>query len=320
MDLHLRSELLAQGWTDAELRRALRSGALTTVRPGSYAAGPAPEDDRPEDHHARLVRATLPHLRPGWTVSHVSAAVLLGLPVWNAPLDRVHVSRDGYGGGRTTTGVRRHVGPLAPDEVVAVGGIAVTEPARTVLDVAATAGFEQAVVVADAALAPRSGRRPPLTDRGRLHEALARRGRSGRAAAARVVAFADGGAHSPGESRSRVALWRAGLPRPVLQHPVLGPDGRTLGFADFGWPELRTVGEFDGRVKYGRLVAAGQVPADVLHAEKLREDAMRATGLGVVRWGWADVDRFIPVARRLTSTFRPRPGRAGGRTWPDLRS
>jgi hypothetical protein len=189
-----------------------------------------------------------------------------------------------------------------------------------VLDVAASVGFEQAVVVADAALAPRPGRRPPLTDRDHLHLALARRGRSGRAAAGRVVAFADGGAHSPGESRSRVALWRAGLPRPVLQHAVLGPDRRTLGFADFGWPELGTVGEFDGRVKYGRLVAAGEVPADVLHAEKLREDAMRATGLGVVRWGWADLDRFPPIARRLTHSFCSQRGRPDARPWPDLRA
>jgi hypothetical protein len=61
------------------------------------------------------------------------------------------------------------------------------------------------------------------------------------------------------------------------------------------------------------------VPADVLHAEKVREDAVRATGSGMVRWGWTDIDRFGPIAQRLRSTFRPTPGRTQGRPWPDLR-
>jgi hypothetical protein len=245
--------------------------------------------------------------------------VLLGLPVWNRPLDRVHVSRTGAGGGRITRGVHRHVTPLHAGEVVAVDGIPVTDPARTVVDVACAAPFEEAVVVADAALAPRPGRRPPLTDVARLRAALDRCGRHGRTGARRVLAFADGGARSPGESRSRVAMWRAGLPAPVLQHEVLDHDGRSLGFADFGWPERRTVGEFDGRVKYGRLVPAGRVPADVLYDEKLREDAMRATDLGMVRWTWADLDPFTEVPARLQRTFRPSAHPAATRAWPDLR-
>lgn len=33
--------------------------------------------------------------------------------------------------------------------------------------------------------------------------------------------------------------------------------------------------------------------------EKLREDALRALGLTVVRWTWADLADFGAVARRL---------------------
>ena len=57
--------------------------------------------------------------------------------------------------------------------------------------------------------------------------------RPNNAAARRVVAFADGAAESPGESDSRVAIRRAGLPVPVLQHAVIGT--RT----DFWWEEFR---------------------------------------------------------------------------------
>jgi hypothetical protein len=57
------------------------------------------------------------------------------------------------------------------------------------------------------------------------------------------------------------------------------------------------VGEFDGRVKYGQS-------AD-LWAEKQREDRLRALGLAVVRWVWADVvGDFTPVVRRILAASR----------------
>ena len=104
-----------------------------------------------------------------------------------------------------------------------------------------------------------------------------------------------------GESRSRVAIRAAGLPEPVLQWRVAAPDGELIGMTDFGWPAARTVGEFDGRVKYGRLVRPGQDPGDVVYAEKLREDRLRAQGLAVVRWTWSDLDDFDDVAERIHS-------------------
>jgi hypothetical protein len=151
-------------------------------------------------------------------VSHVSAAVLHGLPIWDVPLARVHATWDACGGGRTTRRLRVHVGPLGNREVVEIDGIAVTSLARTVVDLARTVGFEQAVVVADAALA-----RP---DRPDLEEALDRAaGWRGAPGARRVVAFADCRSGSVGESRSRVAIAATGLPPPVLQLPVRAPTG-----------------------------------------------------------------------------------------------
>lgn len=314
--LVFRSTLLCQGWTDSELRRMRRAGQLAVLRPGSYLTDAGPES--PEARHAVLVHATLPHLAPGWVVSHQSAAVLFGLPVWGVPLDRVHVSRDGSGGGRVTRGVHRHLVPLPDEDVVTVEGVRVTAAARTIADVASVVPFEQAVVVADAALAPRADGRP-LTVPAALRAAVARSGRTGRAAARRAVAFADGGGRSPGESRSRVAMWSAGLPPPLLQYEVGTSDGRRIGFVDFGWPELRTVGEFDGRTKYGRLLSPGQTAGDAVFAEKIREDAMRATGLGMTRWGWRDLDAFDPVAARLRRQYRGAAHLLATRAWPDMR-
>ncbi len=103
-----------------------------------------------------------------------------------------------------------------------------------------------------------------------------------------------------------MALWRAGLPPPVLQWEVRSVDGTFVGRVDFGWPEHRTVGEFDGRAKYGRLLRPGQDPGDTVFEEKLREDTLRDHRLSVARWTWSDLDRFEPVARRLRRGFSTR--------------
>jgi hypothetical protein len=296
-DLHLRARLLARGYTSDEVQRARRSGVLVPVRRGAYLR---PDDERlgvPAARHGVLVRATVPVLGPGATVSHGSAAVLHRLDVWALPLDRVHVTRYDSAGGRIRSVVHRHVAPLDPAEVTVIDGILVTCLARTVVDIARTAPFEQAVVVADSALAGND----ELTHAA-LAAALARAaGWPGVPRARRVVAFADGGAKSPGESRSRAAIARAGLPTPRLQFPVRIPGG--TAFSDFGWADRRAVGEFDGEVKYGRLVPPGRTPGDVVFAEKVREDAVRAAGYGFARWTWDELDDFAPVAARIAAAF-----------------
>ncbi|WP_433275095.1 type IV toxin-antitoxin system AbiEi family antitoxin domain-containing protein [Pseudonocardia xinjiangensis] len=294
--LVVRPGLLAAGFTDEELRRWRAQGRLVTVRPGVYIQAARPDD--PAARHGLAIRAAVQQIAPGAVMSHVSAAVLHGLPLWSAPLDRVHVTRNRRSGGRRSRFLHLHAAALEPDEIVLVDGIAVTSVARTIADLTRHLPFEPAVVSADAAL------HRGLVTRAALADAVERSSnRRGNTAARRVVAFADGRSESPGESRSRVALQRAGLPAPVPQYVVRSASGTTIARVDFGWPKLRTVGEFDGLVKYGRLLQPGQVPAEVVVAEKRREDAIRDEDLRVRRWGWDDLDNFEPVARRLRLAF-----------------
>ena len=315
--LHRAAGLRAAGYSDDDIRRLLRSGVLSPVRRGAYAE--SPPDDR-DAGHALLVQAALAELGPGAVASHVSAAVVHGLPTWGLPLERAHVTFDRRTGGRLDARLHVHTAPLHPDDIVVVDGLAVTSWARTVVDIARRAQFDAAVAVADAALvaARRTdpGSRPivavragaqkaadPPAFRAALDAAVRRaKGWPGVPAARRVVAFADGLAESVGESRSRIAIARAGLPPPVLQLPV--PLAGSTAYADFGWPAQRTVGEFDGKVKYGRLLKPGQEPGDAVYAEKLREDEFRALGWEVVRWGWADLHDFRSTAARIRSRFR----------------
>ncbi|MFC4458677.1 hypothetical protein ACFO4M_09815 [Pseudonocardia nematodicida] len=112
------------------------------------------------------------------------------------------------------------------------------------------------LVVADRALARPSRKEPPLLATAELADAVsALGGRTGAGRARRVATVADGLPGSVGETLSRLALAEAGLPVPTLQWEVVLA-GRAHR-VDFAWPEHRLVGEFHGRVTYGRLLRAG---------------------------------------------------------------
>ena len=119
-----------------------------------------------------------------------------------------------------------------------------------------------------------------------------------------MVAMADARSENPGESASRVRLIEAGIPVPELQYEVFDEDGRLVARTDFCWEEFKTLGEFDGKVKYGRLLNPGQDPGDVVFEEKVREDALRRLGWQVVRWIWADLARPEELAERVRRAFR----------------
>ncbi len=119
----------------------------------------------------------------------------------------------------------------------------------------------------------------------------------GQAKAARVVSLADGRSGSPGETRTRLVFLEQGLPPPELQFHVVGADGRDY-VADFGWRDLRTVGEYDGRGKY-----AGESGAASLWSEKAREDAIRSAGWQVVRVVHEDLAHPARLRSRFAAAF-----------------
>jgi hypothetical protein len=96
-----------------------------------------------------------------------------------------------------------------------------------------------------------------------------------------------------------------GFRLPVLQHEV-HDGGELVARVDFWWPDVRLVGELDGRLTY----RAGGVPdpraaEDRVWGEKRREDRLRALGLRVIRWTWDDALRSTPLATLLTRAGVP---------------
>ncbi|MGY1615830.1 hypothetical protein ACI797_03725 [Geodermatophilus sp. SYSU D00691] len=295
--LVLRQTALRQGFVDDEIARMRRRGDWVPLQRGAYLAG-----DRPLSRRARhllVVHATLAGLRTPAVVSHASAAALHGLPLWGVPLTQVHITRRPPARTDSGTRLRSHAARLADEDVVAVGTVPVTAVARTVVDLARTLPFAPALAVADAAL--HAGTTTP-DDLRRVLEATA--GSRGSRSARRVVEAADGRSESVGESRSRAVMIQLGLPLPDLQVEVRRPDGLLVGRCDFGWREARLLGEFDGRVKYGRLLRPGQSPGDAVFEEKRREDALRDEGFGMVRWVWSELDTPGLLGRRVMARLR----------------
>ena len=63
-----------------------------------------------------------------------------------------------------------------------------------------------------------------------------------------------------------------------------------IGYVDFGWGDV--VGELDGKGKYGIGVATDPTEAvRIVRREKRREDRIRALGIEVARWGYAELYR-----------------------------
>ena len=295
-DIRMTRSLLDQGYNYDELRRLQRTGELVRVRRGAYAL-----DDKPdlliEERHRRLVLGTAPQLRDGAVFSHGSAAALHGLPIWPAAVARVHVTRNRRGSGVKRSVVQVHGAPLRAPEIILIDNVPVTSLARTVLDLARTLPMTQAVAAGDRALA--LGLRREDLDAG----LIAMERWPGIRAARRVVEFLDVRSESVGESVSRVRLMEEGLPTPELQRQVLGPAGQLVARVDFLWDEHQTIGEFDGKIKYGRLLKPGQRIEDVIFDEKLREDAVRDLGLQVVRWIWQDLYRPGILRQRVLRAF-----------------
>lgn len=279
-----RPDALQRGATDRELQRMCNTGRWRRLRPGSFTDSTEYDALDAVAQHRMRAESALRAASADAVLSHQSAAVVHGLDLWHTPLRAVHLTRDRRTGGSRSALRHVHSAGLDRSEVVEVAGRRVTSLARTVVDLARTLPFEQALVAGDHALHG-TALTPDL-----LEDALGSiAGRPGSRRARRVVDHLDGRAESVGESRSRAMFIRKHLPLPELQPNLYSDGGEHLGRVDLLLGEHHVICEFDGRVKYGRLVPVGQVPADVLWAEKLREDRLRDAGWQVVRWIWDEL-------------------------------
>jgi len=291
------------GYTRAEIAAAVATGAWHRLQRGVFTSAAQFGELDAVARHVAAVRAVLIRTARPTFASHLSAAVVHGLPLLGPIPGRVCVTHPGTTVTRQHGSVKHYNGRVNDDEHVLVDGLPTLAIARTVADVARTATFEQSVAIADAAL--RRG-----LSRAELDATASSCARwPGARQLARVSAFACPEAESPGESLSRIVFATQGLPAPRLQIDMYDCDG-FIGRADFLWDDAMTIAEFDGRLKYTGADAGMQV----LYDEKRREDRLREAGFEVVRFSWADIcNRPAWVAARIRAAFARHANRSAHR-------
>ena len=291
----LRREAIEREIDDGVLSRAVRNQTLVRVRHGVYADGAWWKEAGSVARHVGVAHAVARLMVSPYVYSHTTAVLLHGLPVWGTDLQRLHITHLGPAGGRWQAGVKHHATPRAGDGQVVIDGLPATGLARSLIDFAKTVDLQRALIPTDHALMKGLVTKADLVRQAQLqdHDPHSLRVRV-------VLAEANSGAQSVGESRSRFLFWQEGLPRPVCQFEVRDVFGTLIGFVDFAWPEYGVIVEFDGRIKYTDLLRPGETAADAVIREKEREDSIReATGWTVIRLTWDDLNHPRRTAERI---------------------
>ncbi|BBW99287.1 hypothetical protein MMOR_02240 [Mycolicibacterium moriokaense] len=142
---------------------------------------------------------------------------------------------------RRTPGVIAWADSVEDDEVCVIGGMRVTTPARTALDLACRLPVDSAVAAIDALA---RATRLKMADVELLADRY--RGRHGIRKARSVFDLVDPGAESPRETWLRLLLIRNGFPRPTTQIPVYDAYGALVAELDMGWEDIKVAAEYEG--------------------------------------------------------------------------
>lgn len=296
-----RAEARDLDYDDRAVERAVRGRIWHRIRRGYYTFTDIWfELDEVQRHRVRS-HAVLRSLGGNVALSHVSGVVEHGIATWGVDLSRVHVTRLDGSAGRVEGDVVHHEGLCVAGDVLDVPAGRVLTPTRCVLEAGSrVGGGERALVMTDSLLHLGLGDEEELAAGFRRleHWPWMRRMHI-------PVRMADGGAESPGESRGRWLFRMSRLPRPETQYPVYDSEHRLVATTDWCWRDEGLFGEFDGAVKYGRLLKPGQDVGEVVFAEKQREDLLREiTDFRMVRITWSDYDRPKLTARRIERLLR----------------
>lgn len=261
------------------VRSLTASGDLVRMRQGVYATRVAVQwagTDAARCHVLRVLaaRATIGQHA---IASYHSAALLHRLDLLNSlPEDTVTLTLppDKPWKRARPASVVFHAVDLPTEHLTRLYNLPVTTADRTVVDLARTLPFADAVVAADSALHQEKVTKPEL---GKVLDACARW--PGVRQARRVVEFADERAESPLESVARVVFDESGLDSPELQATVFTPSDAFR--VDFLWRAHKVIAEADGLSKY----SDGSDAIKQLERDRRLRDA----GFRVVHFTWKEL-------------------------------
>jgi hypothetical protein len=210
-------------------------------------------------------------LPAGAAFSGLTAAWLHGLDV--APCDPIEVTLpEPVGSGRRAGAAVRRAA-LAVDEIVLRRRLPTTSALRTAVDLGGRNPLTEGVVAADLFL------HAELVSVAVLRNYVADHPRAkGIARLRRVLDLAEPKAESPMETRLRMLLVLAGLPRPEVQVTVHDDHGRFLGRPDLLYRQQGLAIEYDGGNHRDRMVD-----------DNRRQNGLVGAGFRLLRFTAADV-------------------------------
>jgi len=220
-----------------------------------------------------LVSAVARRLPAGAAFSGRTAAWLHGLDV--APCDPIEVTIPEPIGTSRRAGASVSRAALGAEEIGLRRGLPTTSALRTVVDLGGRDPLTEGVVAADLFLHAR------LVSIAELCAYVAEHpGAKGIARLRRVVDLAEPKAESAMETRLRMLLVLAGLPRPEVQVSIHDDQGRFLGRPDLLYRVQRLAIEYDGGNHRDRMVD-----------DNRRQNALIGAGLRMLRFTASDVYR-----------------------------
>lgn len=241
-----------------------------------------------------MLRAVARRLPDGAAFSGRTAAWLHGLDM--PPCDPIEVTiPEWVGAGRRAGAIVRRAA-LGGDEIEVRQGLPTTTALRTVVDLGGRDPLAEGVVAADMALHAGLVTTVALQSHVSGHS-----GARGIARLRRVIALADAKSESAMETRLRVLLARARLPRPEVQVSIHDKQGRFLGRPDLLYRAHRLAIEYDGGNHRERLVD-----------DNRRQNGLIGAGFRLLRFTAADVYGTPEI---VASQVRQELRRAVGSKW-----
>lgn len=269
--LFSREQLEEAGLDKAARRRRVKAGILVLVLPGVFRIASVPES------WTQFVRATSIWLRGRGALSHLTSASLSRLTDGESfPIEVSSTMRSLKSpAGRI---VVHRVGALENRDVRWLQDMRITNPLRTVFDLAGSLSPNEFEMVLDEA------RRRQLIAERALRELLERLGSNGRPGTHRIRSILDSGEMqrpvpgSPFERRFVQFLIRRFLPIAERQVSIHDDVGSFVARVDFAYPDLKIAIECDGkRHHFGR---------DDWEKDLQRRSRLAALGWLVIHVSW----------------------------------
>lgn len=312
--VHLRKELLARGFNDRAIARAVAAGQLQRLRHGSYAGTDSWRQLDDAGRHGLVARAVLRRAGTGAFLSHTSALPFWRIPTWGFDLEVSHLTRTDGKAGRKEAGVRQHRGRVRNGDIEDVHGVPVASVPRALIELTTIGSVEACLCAWNEALHRK------LTTAADIEARFVASAENsdpmdhwpGTLKTDLMLHLADGRVETVGESRTFFVCWRHNLPIPTPQYEIRDAFGQVVHRVDFAFPDYGVWLEFDGLIKYAELVREDEEVSDVVVREKQREDLIRElTGWTCIRITWADLEDPERLAERIRAALRAGAARLG---------